>query len=174
MLTCQGVARERLDRGTRRASLESDASRIRPPEGEVCGINVGVIEALPYPDDHFDGVLSSLMLHHLPDGLKRRGLAEIHRVLQAGGRFAAIDFGATQSMALRISSACCACGPGGAMPSGFERFFVEPDSMRWRWGLPDIEDWRSCGVENHAEAQAEASQPNSRENTRRGIGYAAL
>jgi ubiquinone/menaquinone biosynthesis C-methylase UbiE len=57
--------------------------------------DVGVIEALPYAADHFDVVLSSLMLHHLPDEVKRRGLAEIHRVLKLGGRFVAVDFGAT-------------------------------------------------------------------------------
>jgi demethylmenaquinone methyltransferase/2-methoxy-6-polyprenyl-1,4-benzoquinol methylase/phosphoethanolamine N-methyltransferase len=56
--------------------------------------DVGVIEALPYPDDHFHVVLSSLMLHHLPGALKRRGLAEVGRVLQPGGRFVAVDFGA--------------------------------------------------------------------------------
>jgi demethylmenaquinone methyltransferase/2-methoxy-6-polyprenyl-1,4-benzoquinol methylase/phosphoethanolamine N-methyltransferase len=57
--------------------------------------DVGVIEALPYPDGHFDVVVSSLMLHHLPDDLKRRGLAECCRVLKPAGRFLAVDFGAT-------------------------------------------------------------------------------
>ncbi len=63
------------------------------------GVNVhfqvGAMEMLPYPDDYFDVVLSSLMLHHLPDELKGRGLAEIRRALKPGGRFVAIDFGAT-------------------------------------------------------------------------------
>jgi SAM-dependent methyltransferase len=34
------------------------------------------------------------MLHHLPDDVKRKGFAEIRRVLKPGGRFLATDFAA--------------------------------------------------------------------------------
>ena len=54
---------------------------------------VGLIEDLPLPDGQLDLALSSFMLHHLPDDLKRKGFAEIHRVLKPGGRFLAVDFG---------------------------------------------------------------------------------
>jgi SAM-dependent methyltransferase len=50
-----------------------------------------VMEKLPFPDGHFDLVLSSLMLHHLPAEVKRAGFAEVNRVLKPGGRFLAVD-----------------------------------------------------------------------------------
>ncbi len=53
---------------------------------------IGVIEQLPFADQAFDAVLSTLMMHHLPIPLKRQGLAEIARVLKPGGRLVIADF----------------------------------------------------------------------------------
>jgi SAM-dependent methyltransferase len=52
---------------------------------------VGVIEQLAFPDQSFDVVLSTFMMHQLPDDLKAQGLAEIARVLKAGGRLLVVD-----------------------------------------------------------------------------------
>jgi demethylmenaquinone methyltransferase/2-methoxy-6-polyprenyl-1,4-benzoquinol methylase/phosphoethanolamine N-methyltransferase len=59
--------------------------------GSDVDFRVGVIEALPFPDTSFDVVLSSLMLHHLPEEVKRKGFEEIARVLRPGGLFFAVD-----------------------------------------------------------------------------------
>ena len=53
---------------------------------------IGVIEQLPFPDQTFDVVFSTLMMHHLPASLKRQGLAEIARVLKPEGRLVIADF----------------------------------------------------------------------------------
>ena len=53
---------------------------------------VASIDELPYPDGHFDAVISSLMLHHLPMDVKRKGLGEVRRVLKDDGRFFLTDF----------------------------------------------------------------------------------
>jgi ubiquinone/menaquinone biosynthesis C-methylase UbiE len=50
-------------------------------------------EALPFPDAHFDAVLSTLMLHHLPVKARHACVREIRRVLKPGGRVLAVDFG---------------------------------------------------------------------------------
>jgi ubiquinone/menaquinone biosynthesis C-methylase UbiE len=51
------------------------------------------VENLPFPNATFDVVLSTTMLHHLPDKARRQCLREAVRVLKPGGRFLAVDFG---------------------------------------------------------------------------------
>ncbi len=53
---------------------------------------IGVIEHLAFPDQTFDVVLATLMMHHLPAHLKQQGLAEIARVLKPEGRLVLADF----------------------------------------------------------------------------------
>ena len=47
---------------------------------------------LPFPDGSFDRVVTSLFLHHLERENKVQTLAEIHRVLVAGGEFHVADW----------------------------------------------------------------------------------
>jgi len=61
-------------------------------QGLDIDFRVGVIERLELPDQSFDAALSTMMMHHLPDDLKRRGLAEIVRTLKSGGRLVVADF----------------------------------------------------------------------------------
>ena len=71
------------------------ARRKAAKQGAEVDFRVAPIEELPFAEGEFDCVLSSFMLHHLPDDVKRKGLAEVRRVLKPGGRFLAVDFGGT-------------------------------------------------------------------------------
>ena len=78
-----------VDPGTEQISrAHSKAAQHHVP----ISFQIGVIEQLAFPDRSFDVVLSTLMMHHLPAGLKRQGLAEIARVLKPGGRLVIADF----------------------------------------------------------------------------------
>ena len=103
-----------LDVGCGTGSLTIEARRKLGSEGRVVGIDpssnmidlaqgkaakagvgidfqVGVIEKMNFPDDYFDLVLSSLMMHHLPDELKQAGLQEVLRLLKPNGTLLIIE-----------------------------------------------------------------------------------
>ncbi len=78
-----------IDPGPRQiARARAKAAR----RGQAIDFQVGMIEHLPFPDQSFDVVLSTFMMHVLPDDLKRQGLSEIVRVLKPGGRLLVVDF----------------------------------------------------------------------------------
>ncbi len=59
---------------------------------------------LPYPDQYFDRIFSSLMLHHLTRGNKKRTLKEVFRVLKTGGELHVADFGKPQNFIMYLIS----------------------------------------------------------------------
>jgi len=69
-----GGGRALLERNLRIAGL---TERVR--------VEAGDLTALPFPDGHFDSAVSAHVLDHLKRH-KKTGLAEIHRVLEPGGR----------------------------------------------------------------------------------------
>ena len=71
-------------------------ARAREKAAEA-GVNIvfdqGMAYQLPYPDQSFDRIVASLLLHHLTLDDKRRALAETFRVLKSGGELHIADFG---------------------------------------------------------------------------------
>jgi len=74
-LTGVDISDAMVERAARRAAGAGLSERVR--------FEVGDVGALPLADQEFDGVVSTLSLHHWSD--PARGLAEIHRVLKPGG-----------------------------------------------------------------------------------------
>ncbi|MFZ1040531.1 MAG: class I SAM-dependent methyltransferase [Anaerolineales bacterium] len=70
--------------------------------GSKAKFELGLAESLPFRDASFDVVLNRLMLHHLPEDLKQRGLAEMRRVLKPSGVCLIVDFEPPKSGLLRL------------------------------------------------------------------------
>jgi ubiquinone/menaquinone biosynthesis C-methylase UbiE len=94
------------------------AKELVGPKGAVCGVDASpemiaraekkaskagveiviknaLAEALPFSDGHFDAVMNTVMLHHMPGKLRNQCASEIRRMLRSGGRVLAVDFGAS-------------------------------------------------------------------------------
>lgn len=74
------------------ARIEGVAERIEVVNGDMRNI--------PFPDDHFDVIVSSLAVHNLYDRAERhKAISEMIRVLKPGGRLAILDFQHVQEYA---------------------------------------------------------------------------
>lgn len=72
--------------------------------GAVIILDQGMSFQLPYPDESFDRVLSSLLFHHLTKDNKQRTLDEVYRVLRTGGEFHLADLSQPRTLWARLVS----------------------------------------------------------------------
>ena len=105
-----------LDCGCGTGTLAVAAKRLVGAEGEVIGIDLsadqlaiatkkarkenldikfhqGSIDELPFPDESFDAIFSTLMIHHVPSNVKVAAFQEMRRVIKLDGRIIVADFG---------------------------------------------------------------------------------
>jgi ubiquinone/menaquinone biosynthesis C-methylase UbiE len=82
--------------------------QIATEKAEAKGVSIkwkkGMAYALPFPDNSFDKVVTSLMIHHLTLENKIRAFQEVHRVLKPGGIFLLLDLGKPQNGLMKFIS----------------------------------------------------------------------
>lgn len=131
---------------------------------------VGLSQAIPFPDEQFDVVIMSEVLEHLEKDTFEETLMEVKRVLRSGGKFIGTvparekledslvvcpdcgnkfhRWGHKQSFS--IDTLSDALGKYFVMESIYEKFFVDWDSVRW-WGklqglVKKFLSWRGIGT----------------------------
>lgn len=78
------------------------ARRNASKAAEDVNFQVGLGEAIPFPNGTFDLVVSQLAIHHLPDDLKQSAFGEMYRVLKSDGRCLIVDFEPPKSVLWRF------------------------------------------------------------------------
>jgi ubiquinone/menaquinone biosynthesis C-methylase UbiE len=103
-----------LEVGCGTGTLTLAAKRQAGPSGKVFGIDIipgmielsqrkaaqanedvtfqlGSIDDIPFPENQFDVVMCSFMIFHMSEMVRRKGIAEIYRVLKPQGRLLVLD-----------------------------------------------------------------------------------
>jgi SAM-dependent methyltransferase len=73
-------------------SIEAIAEARRRTRRANCTFSDGIAQALDAPEGSFDVVVSSLMIHHLPEMLRPQAIGEMFRVLRSGGSLLVAEF----------------------------------------------------------------------------------
>ena len=90
--------------------LDGDAKILRIARRKAAAGGVEIIfneafaTALPYPDEHFDVIVTSLFFHHLTPANKRKTLGEVLRVLKPGGTLHVADWGKAANILMKAAS----------------------------------------------------------------------
>jgi ubiquinone/menaquinone biosynthesis C-methylase UbiE len=116
-----------LEVGCGTGTLTLAAKRQAGPSGRVYGIDIipgmielsqrkaaqaneevtfqlGGIDDIPFPENQFDVVMCSFMIFHMSEDTRRKGIAEIYRVLKPQGRLLVLDLALpTQSLPRAIA-----------------------------------------------------------------------
>jgi len=87
------------------AAIIGQAVRKAARAGVEIAFDEGFSYDLPYEDQTFDRVLSSLFFHHLVPRDKERTIAEVVRVLRPGGELHVADWGEPRSLPAKVGAA---------------------------------------------------------------------
>lgn len=96
-----GELSERIVRelGAEAVMVDSSPRMVELARARGVDARVGDVQALPFGDAEFDCAVAAWMLYHVPD--LNRGLLELRRVLQPGGRLVAVTNGRAHMQELR-------------------------------------------------------------------------
>lgn len=86
------------------AKILNIARRKAAASGAEINFTESYSTALPYPDEHFDAIVSSLFFHHLTPENKRKTLLEVRRVLKMGGTLHIADWGKPSNLLMKLAS----------------------------------------------------------------------
>jgi SAM-dependent methyltransferase len=120
--------------------------------GRVLGADVRVASAerLPWPDDSVDAALAQLVVNFLPDA--RAGVAEMHRLVRAGGVVAACtwDYSDGMRMLRTFWDAALALDPE-APDEGRTMRYQDPDELAALWWESELEEVETAPLEVQAD-----------------------
>jgi len=83
--------------------MAEHARRKATAAGIALRISEGSADRLPYPDNSFDAVFCTLVLHHVPAPKHADALREMRRVLRPGGRLVIVEFRRPRSIRAALS-----------------------------------------------------------------------
>jgi|SRR5215467_2560424 len=104
-----------------------------------CRFQAGAAESLPFDDGSFDVVVSSLVMHHLPDDQRPRAVQEMRRVLRSGGTLLVADYRPTGGHLSRLHAAVGAARAMQRRVSPLEPLVAEAGFTELRSG--DVPPW---------------------------------